>query len=63
MANIQPNANGKVARVQKRLRRRLGQLRNASNLTAGQRDMLFAAVLEDLVLLELRKLNQLREDD
>lgn len=54
MANITANAaQGRELRIKKRLRKRLAQLQNADQLTAGQRDALFAAVLSDLVRLNL----------
>ncbi len=54
MANITANAaQGRELRIKKRLRKRLAKLQNADQLTAGQRDALFAAVLSDLVRLNL----------
>jgi hypothetical protein len=61
--NITPNAQGKSRRAQKRLRKHLRDIRNAGSLTAGQRDQLFANILEDMILLKLRQLGNLREDD
>jgi len=58
MTDIQPNARGKVQQAQKRLRRHLGQLKTAGNLTAGQRDLLFAEVLSDLTRIQLYRLGQ-----
>jgi len=62
MTNIQPNANGKVQRARKRLRRHLTRLRSADSLTAGQRDLLFVEVLEDLTRLQLHLMGQREED-
>ena len=62
MADIQPNAQGKVQRARKRLRRHLQQLQTADTLTAGQRDQLFVAVLTDLTRIQLVTLNQHNEE-
>ena len=59
MANIQPNAQGKVRQAQKRLKRYLQQLKNADSLTAGQRDALFAKVQIALIRIQLHQLGQL----
>jgi|GEM_PF-1484260 len=56
MTDIQPNTKGKAQRAQKRLRRHLTHLQNADGLTAGQRDQLFAQVLEDLTRIQLHQL-------
>ena len=63
MADIQPNAQGKVKQAQKRLKRHLRQLKQADSLTAGQRDALFVKVQMDLVRLQLWQLNQLSDED
>lgn len=63
MADINPNAEGKVKKAQKRLRNHLNNLKNADQLTAGQRDVLFATVLIDLVRIRLYELNNLGNDD
>lgn len=63
MADIQPNAQGKVQQARKRLRSYLQQLKNADSLTAGQRDALFAKVQIALVRIQLWELNQLSDDD
>lgn len=62
MADIQPNAQGKVKQARKRLRRHLNRLQTAGSLTAGQRDQLFVDVLTDLTRLQLVTLNQLNEE-
>lgn len=63
MAIIQPNASGKIAQAEKRLKRYIADLKTADQLTAGQRDALFVKVLLDLSRIELFRLNQLGEDD
>ena len=63
MADIQPNAQGKVQQARKQLRRNLQQLKNADSLTAGQRDALFARVQIALIRLQLWELNQLSDSD
>lgn len=63
MADIQPNAQGKVQKAKKRLRRHIANLNDAASLTAGQRDALFADVLIDLTRIRLHDLNQLGDDD
>lgn len=63
MADIQPNAQGKVKKAKKRLRRHIANLNDAGSLTAGQRDALFADVLIDLTRIRLHDLNQLGDDD
>ena len=63
MADIQPNAQGKVQQAKKRLRRHISNLKNAGGLTAGQRDALFANVLIDLARIRLHDLNQLGDED
>jgi hypothetical protein len=63
MTNIQPNGNGKVQQAKKQLRRHLKQLKNAGNLTAGQRDLLFAEVLSDLTRIQLHTLGQSNRED
>lgn len=63
MADIQPNAEGKVAQARKRLKKHITDLKNADALTAGQRDVLFGKILLDLCRMELYKLNQLGDND
>ena len=63
MADINPNARGKVKQAKKRLRNHLTGLKNADQLAAGQRDVLFARVLIDLVRIRLHELNQLGDDE
>lgn len=63
MADIQPNAHGKVRQAKKRLRNHLTNLKSADQLTAGQRDVLFATVLIDLVRIRLYELNKLGDND
>ncbi len=63
MTNIQPNAQSKVRRAQKHLKGYLQELKNADNLTAGQRDALFAKVQIALVRIQLFELNQLDDDE
>jgi len=63
MANIQPNAQGKVQRARKQLKQNLQQLKDADSLTAGQRDALFAKVQIALVRIQLWELNQLSDVD
>lgn len=63
MADIQPNAQGKVKRAQKQLKGYLGQLKDADSLSAGQRDALFAKVQTALVRIQLWELNQLSDDE
>ena len=63
MALIQPNSSGKIAQAKKRLKRYIADLKTADQLTAGQRDALFAKVLLDLSRIELFRLNQLGEED
>ena len=63
MANIQPNAQGKITIAKRRLKRHLADLKTADQLTAGQRDMLFATVLVDLVRIKLYELNNLGDEE
>ena len=63
MTDIQPNTRGKVQQAQKRLRRYLDRLNNAGNLTAGQRDVLFAEVLTDMTRIQLYMLGQSDGED
>ena len=63
MTDIQPNAKGKVQQAHKRLLRHLSRLQNAGNLTAGQRDLLFAEVLSDLTRIQLFTLGQTDGED
>lgn len=63
MADIQPNARGKVRRAQKQLKGYLQELKNADSLTAAQRDALFVKVQTALVRIQLWNLNQLGDDD
>ena len=58
MTDIQPNTRGQLQQAKKRLRRHLKRLRNADGLTAGQRDLLFLAVLTDLASIQLHTLDQ-----
>ena len=58
MTDIQPNAKGKIRRAQKRLRRHIINLRNADQLTAGQRNQLFARILEDLVRINMHLIGE-----
>jgi hypothetical protein len=61
MKDIQPNKQGKVKKAQKRLRRHQTDLGNADQLTAGQRDLLFVSVLQDLIRIELFRLGRLED--
>jgi len=63
MADINPNAQGKVKQAQKRLKRHIASLKTADQLTAGQRDALFVSVLLDLVRIKLFELNNLGDED
>lgn len=58
---INPNARGKVRQAVSRLKRRQDQLANADQLTAGQRDQLFGAILQDLIRIELFRLGKLED--
>jgi hypothetical protein len=61
MVNIQPNKKNIVKKAEKRLKNHRSNLETADQLTAGQRDALFVAVLQDLVRIELFRLGRLED--
>ena len=63
MATIQANAQGRIRRARKRLKRNLRQLKQAGALNGAQRDALFADVLMDLCRIELWRLGRLEDEE